>query len=245
MKKNCVYGFHAVKEAILAGKTIDKIWITKSANKQAYSDIQSLGLQFSIHIQRVPEVAIDKFCKNKNHQGILAFISLVDYQPYEEVIIQIYERGEPPMLMLLEGVTDVRNVGAIARSVECLGGHLLLLPQKNGAAINDDTAKASAGAIYHLPIARYDNLSKTISSLKEMGIFTIACTEKTNESIYSFDLSRPVCWILGDEHEGLSSKTLNNCDAAACIPMKGKISSLNVSVAAGIVLSETLRQRNT
>lgn len=245
MKKNCVYGLHAVKEAILAGKTIDKIWINKNETKNTLGDIYSLCQKFSIHIQRVPDVAIDKFCKNKNHQGILAFLSLVEYQPFEEVIMQIYERGETPMLMLLEGVTDVRNVGAIARSVECLGGHLLLLPQKNGAAINDDTAKASAGAIYHLPLARYENLTKTLSTLKEMGIFIIACTEKTTENIYSLDLSRPVCWVLGDEHEGLSSKTLSLCDATASIPMKGKISSLNVSVAAGIVLAETMRQRNS
>ncbi len=241
--KDLIYGVHAVKEAILSGKAIDKILIQKG-NSQTLLEIKELTKKFYIPIQEIPAVAIDKLCYQKNHQGVAAYLSPIEYQPIEEIVIRTFEFGEDPFLVLLDGVTDVRNLGAIARSSECMGVHALILPQTGSARINQDAMKTSAGAFHYLPVCKEDNLKKTILTLKSMGIMIIGCTEKANQSLYEINLNQPICWVLGDEGKGISSSILKLCDEKASIPMFGQIESLNVSVAAGIIFYETQKQRN-
>ncbi len=242
--KNLIYGVHAVKEAILSGKTIDKI-ILQKGNSEVYSEIKYLSRKSHIPIQEIPAVALDKLCYQRNHQGVAAYLSPIEYQPVEEIVTRTYEHGETPLLILLDGVTDVRNMGAIARSAECMGVHALILPQTGSARINQDAFKTSAGAFHYLPVCKEENLKKTILILKSMGITILACTEKTTKNIQQLDLTTPVCWVLGDEGKGISSAILKLCDDKASVPMFGQIESLNVSVATGIVLYETQRQRNS
>lgn len=241
--KDLIYGMHAVKEAILSGKTIDKIIIQKG-NTYNWVEIKKLTKSYHIPVQEVPAVALERLCRNKNHQGIVAYLSPIEYQPLEEIITRTFEKGELPFLIMLDGVTDVRNLGAIVRSAECMGAHALILPQTGSARINQDAIKTSAGAFHYLPICKEENLKKAIYSLKSMGITIIACTEKTSNSIYELDLKQPICWILGDEGKGISPNILKLCDYKVSIPMYGQISSLNVSVAAGIAFYETQKQRN-
>lgn len=240
--KDLIYGIHAVREAILAGKTIDKILVQKGS--QSLSDIKNLSKKFQITIQEIPSIALDKLCYQKNHQGVAAYLSPIEYQPIEEIITRTFEFGEVPLVVLLDGVTDVRNLGAIARSGECMGVHALILPQSGSARINQDAIKTSAGALNYLPVCKEDNLKRTILTLKSMGLSVIACTEKAQKNIYEMDLTSPLCWVLGDESKGISSSMLKLCDEKAAIPMYGQIESLNVSVAAGIVFYETQKQRN-
>jgi 23S rRNA (guanosine2251-2'-O)-methyltransferase len=241
--KDFIYGIHSVKEAILSGKTIDKILIQKGTS-QTLSEIKQLSKKYQISIQEVPLVVLEKLCYQKNHQGIAAYLSPIEYQPVEEIVTRTFEFGETPFLVLLDGVTDVRNLGAIARSAECMGVHALILPRTGSAKINQDAIKTSAGAFHYLPVCKEENLKKTILTLKAMGIQILACTEKTNKLVHQFDLSQPICFILGDEGKGISSSLLKLCDDKVSIPMFGQIESLNVSVAAGIIFYETQKQRN-
>ncbi len=242
--KDLIYGVHAVKEAILSGKTIDKIIIQKGSS-QTLTEIKEFTRKLHIPIQEVPSIAIDKLCYQKNHQGVAAYLSPIEYQSVEEIIIRAFEFGESPLLILLDGVTDVRNLGAIARSAECMGVHALILPQSGSARINQDAMKASAGAFHYLPVCKEDNLKKTILTLKSMGITIFGCTEKANKNLHEIDLTQPICWVFGDEGKGISTAILKLCDDKTAIPMYGQIQSLNVSVAAGIVLYETQKQRNS
>ncbi len=242
--KDLIYGIHSVKEAILAGKSIDKIIIQKGESK-VLLEIKQMSKNAQIPVQVVPPFALDKLCYQKNHQGIAAYLSSIEYQPTEEIVISTFEYGEAPLLIVLDGVTDVRNLGAIARSAECMGVHAMILPQTGSARINHDAIKTSAGAFHYLPVCKEENLKKTILMLKNMGVYIIACTEKASKKIYELDLTQPLCWILGDESKGISSSLLKLCDDKASIPMYGQIDSLNVSVAAGIIFYETQKQRNT
>lgn len=241
--KDLIYGVHAVKEAILSGKIIDKVVIQKGSS-QALAEVKELTKRFAIAVQEVPLAAMDRLCYKKNHQGVAAYLSPIEYQPIEEIVTRTFEFGEDPFLVLLDGVTDVRNLGAIVRSAECMGVHALILPQIGSARINQDAIKTSAGAFHYLPVCKESNLKKTLLTLKSMGIMVIGCTEKADKPIHKVNLNQPICWILGDEGKGISPAILKLCDEKASIPMFGQIESLNVSVAAGIVFYETQKQRN-
>ena len=197
-----------------------------------------------IPVQRVPEVKIRQLCKGEVvHQGIVALISPISYASLEEEIMNIQEKGEVPLLVMLDGVTDVGNFGAIARTAECMGAHALIVPSQGSAAIQGGAIKASAGALHHLPVCRMSNLVDAFLLMDAYGIQRIACTEKAEEVIFDQDLTGPTCLILGSENKGISNPLLKRADTWAKVPLYGKVDSLNVSVAAGMVLMETIRQR--
>ncbi|MEZ4777345.1 MAG: 23S rRNA (guanosine(2251)-2'-O)-methyltransferase RlmB [Bacteroidia bacterium] len=241
---NLIYGVHSIVEALDAGKPVDKIMIRQGNNHGRVGEIRNRAKELQIPIQMVPEATIERICpRDSNHQGVAAFIASVEYQPLEEIILGIQERGETPLLLMLDSVTDVRNFGAIARTAECMGFHAIVVPAQGAAAINADAVKVSAGALHHLPVSRINNLVDAVILMQAYGITTIACTEKAEASIYDMDFSAPLCIIMGAEDKGISTSLLKRVGFLAQIPMYGKVSSLNVSVAAGVIMAEARRQR--
>ena len=241
-KAEMIFGMHPVMEAIMAGREFDKILIQKNLKGNQLGELLTLTNKYSIPIQYVPPEKL-RGITGKNHQGIIAFLSSVEFASLDNVINTAYSKGESPFLLVLDRVTDVRNFGAIVRTAECAGVHAIIIPSRGGAALNADAMKTSAGALNVVPICREPNLKNTIQYLKDSGIAIVGLTEKTNESLYSGDYIGPLAFLLGSEENGISPEYLKKCDYLASIPMKGTIGSLNVSVSAAIALYEALRQR--
>ncbi len=195
-----------------------------------------------IPYQFVPPEKLNRVT-DKNHQGVIAYIAEIIYYSVEDLLTQTFEKGKVPLVLILDRITDVRNFGAVARSAECAGVDFIIIPSRGAAQINGDAIKTSAGALHRLPVCREDNLKTTIDYLKEYGLQIVACHEKTETLIYHVDLKKPTCIIMGSEEDGISNEYLKRSDVQAKIPMPGKIASLNVSVACGIVLFEAVHQR--
>ncbi len=242
MKSNLIYGIHAVMQAIEAGKTMDKIFIQNGLRGDLIFELKNLVHDRKLFINYVPKEKIDRLT-TKNHQGVAAFITDIEYDDIEVIVPQIFERGEVPLILVLDGVTDVRNFGAIARSAYCAGVHVIVIPSNGAAPINEDAIKTSAGALHHIAVSKVNNLKTTLNYLKESGIDLVACTEKTKSAIYEVNFVSPVAIIMGSEDKGISPAVLQMADFKASIPVQGSIGSLNVSVATGITLFEALRQR--
>lgn len=245
MKKNLIYGIRAIQEALEANKEIDRILLKRGTDMRIFKELKETLRQKMIPYQVVPEQKLDFICPARNHQGVIAFVSSVIYQPIEEIVQRCYEEGRDPLFVLLDGVTDVRNMGAIARSAECFGADALILPMQGSARVDADAVKTSAGALNHIPVCRSSNIFDTIFYLQNCGISVIAGTDKATVPYHGIDYDIPLCLILGSEGDGISAGILADVDFKAMIPMWGKIGSLNVSVAAGIFLSEIARQRHS
>ncbi len=239
---NFIFGIRPLLEAIDNGNIPERVLIQKGLQGENFAVLFQKIRQSKIPFQMVPVEKLNRVTR-KNHQGIIAFVSLIEYQPLHILLQSIFEKGETPLLVLLDGVTDVRNMGALVRSAECAGAHAVIIPEKGVAPINADAIKASAGALSRLPICREPYLPATISFLKECGLEVLALDEKGNKTIYQSDLNKPLAIIMGSEDQGISAAILKASDQVISIPMKGEIGSLNVSVAAGVVLFEALRQR--
>jgi 23S rRNA (guanosine2251-2'-O)-methyltransferase len=241
---NVVFGINPVLEAIASGKSIDKIFISKNIEGATYRNILHKIHQNAIPYSNVPPIKLNKLT-TKPHQGIVALLSPIPFIPLHQIIQSVYERGEIPLIILLDGVTDVGNVGAIIRTAVCVGAHALVVPTQGSASLGDATMKTSTGALAHLPICREPNLKDSIEYVHACGLQVIACHEKTEKSIYNTDFTVPTALLLGDEKDGITKQLLQLVDTEAAIPMVGPISSLNVSVAAGVILYESYRQRCT
>ena len=239
---NHIFGIHAVIEAIKAGKEIDKILIQRGLAGQLFNELRKVLQGTDIPYQMVPPEKINRISK-KNHQGVIAFLCEIEYFKVEDVLHKVFSEGKIPLVLLLDKVTDVRNFGAIARTAECSGVDMIIVPQRGSAQVNGDAIKTSAGALHRIPVCREYNLKDTINFLKESGLQIIACHEKTDKLIYDVDFKVPTAIIMGSEDTGISGEYLRLCNEAVKIPMTGKIASLNVSVATGIVLYEVIRQR--
>jgi len=241
-EKNSIFGIRAIIEAIEAGKTIDKLFIQKGLHNDLFAELWKIVRLKRINYKHVPIEKINRLTR-KNHQGVFAFISPIDLHNIEDIIPQIYEQGKTPLILILDGVTDVRNFGSIARTAECAGVDTILIPEQSAAAINADAVKTSAGALHKIPICRTWNLKMSLQFLKDSGLQLVSCTEKTTRSLYEPDFTNPTAIIMGSEEDGVSPEYLKMSDFKAKIPMSGKISSLNVSVASAIIIYEALRQR--
>lgn len=242
IKDSFIFGVHPVLEALQNGKEIDKILIQSGLRNDHLQNIIRLAKKQDIYIQYVP---IDKLNRQtrKNHQGIIAMMSLVEYQKIENILPLIYEKGETPFILVLDRITDIRNIGAIARTAECTGVQAILVPAQNSAKINAEAVKSSAGAILRVPIARSFNLKNDLVLLKESGLQLIGVSEKTETNYKANDYKLPTALIMGSEEDGVSEEYLKLCDSFAKIPMVGEIASLNVSAAAAVVLYEALNQK--
>jgi 23S rRNA (guanosine2251-2'-O)-methyltransferase len=239
---NYIFGIHAVLEAVHAGKDLDKVLIRRGAGSDLLKKLMGELSRMEIPVQQVPVEKLNRIT-GKTHQGVIAFLSEVSYLDVTTLLPSIFEKGEDPLILLLDGVSDVRNFGAIARSAECAGVHAIVIPSSGSAAINADAIKTSAGALHRIPVCRHRDLLTVLRFLQESGLRLFAATEKAADSLYATDMTGPAGIILGSEDTGISSQLLKVADSWVSIPMKGTIASLNVSVAAGVMLFEVLRQR--
>jgi len=241
-EENLIFGMRSVIEALDAGKDIEKILIQKGLSNELYNQLrQSLKGQ-TVPIQFVPPEKLKRLT-DKNHQGVIAYLTEINYYATEDLLSEVFEKGNIPLVLVLDRVTDVRNFGAIARSAECAGVDFIIIPSRGAAQINGDAVKTSAGALHRLKVCREDNLKNTLEFLKESGLQVISCHEKTDKLIYDADFTKPTAIIMGSEENGISNEYLKRSDMQVKIPMPGKIASLNVSVASGIVLFEVVKQR--
>ncbi|MDR2854474.1 MAG: 23S rRNA (guanosine(2251)-2'-O)-methyltransferase RlmB [Prevotellaceae bacterium] len=237
-----IFGTRAIIEAVKAGKNIEKILIRRDMTNSLSRELYAAVGQQSIPIQKVPAEKLDQMT-TKNHQGVVAFISPVTYQSITDIIPTLYEQGRVPFVVLLDGITDVRNFGAIARTCECAGVDAIVVGSVGNAAANADAIKTSAGALLTIPVCRELNLAKTVKFLADSGLKAVAVTEKTDCNYTQLSYTEPVALVLGAEDEGISPEVLRVCSERAAIPLFGSIQSLNVSVAAGVLMYEVIRQR--
>ncbi|WP_317127464.1 23S rRNA (guanosine(2251)-2'-O)-methyltransferase RlmB [Hymenobacter metallilatus] len=239
-----IFGLRPILEALNAGRTLDKIFLLRGTKNSMTQDITALAKAADVPVSMVPVEKLDSITR-KNHQGAVAFVSPIDYMPLDSILAGLYEEGKTPLLLVLDRVTDVRNFGSIARNAECMGVHAIVVPSRGAAQINGDALKTSAGALNLIPVCRESNLKDTLTFLRESGVQVVACTEKSDASLEAetVDLTGPLAVLMGSEEDGISPEYLRLADHKLRIPMAGQISSLNVSVASGIMLYEVLRQR--
>lgn len=239
-----VYGIHPVMEAIKSGKEIDKILIQNGISNPLISELRGLIKQHDIHFQFVPIEKLNRATRNGNHQGVMAIISPINYFSIMDIIPTTIAEGKTPFVVMLDKVTDVRNLGAIARTAECAGVDAIVIPTHGSAAINDDAIKSSSGALLRIPICKEDNLKTVINFAKQSGLQVCAATEKSSTPYTQVDFTQPTLLIMGAEGSGVSNEYIKISNVKAKLPMLGQVESLNVSVAAGIFMYEVLRQRN-
>jgi len=242
-KDEYIFGTRAVIEAINNNRNIEKILIKKGLKNELSQQLHSLIKENNIAFQYVPVEKINRITR-KNHQGVLAFISPVEYSNIEILLPGIFEKGKDPLIMVLDQITDVRNFGAIARSAECAGVDAIIIPEKGMARIGADAVKTSAGALHHIPVCKTKNLVQTIRFLIDSGIRIVAATEKAQKIYTEANLDSPLAIVMGSEDTGISETILNLANEQLKIPVLGKIESLNVSVSAALMIYEAIRQRS-
>ncbi len=237
-----IFGIRAVIEAAEAGKDIDKVLVKRELSGELFKELQEVLRRYEIPMQKVPLERIDRITR-KNHQGVIAFTSAVTYQKLDQIVPFLYEQGKNPLIIVLDGITDVRNFGAIARTCEVAGVDAIVIPARGSVSVNADAIKTSAGALHIIPVCRENSLKEAVVFLKDSGIKVVAATEKAAKNYTEADMSVPVAILMGSEDEGVSPEILRICDELVKVPQFGSIQSLNVSVAAGVMIYEVIRQR--
>lgn len=241
--RQIIYGTRAVIEAMRAGNAIEKIMVEDGKRNELIAEMIREAKNLEIPYQFIPPQAFKRYTRQVNHQGVLAFVSPIQFVDVFDVVQEVIERGETPFVLILDKITDTRNFGAIIRTAECNGVHAVVIPSRGSAPITEDAVKTSAGALFSVPLCRSHNLKETLEEFKNYGMQIAACTEKGALPLDKADLIGPLAVIMGNEGEGISLEYLKRSDLKIAIPMYGKIESLNVSVATGIVLYEINRQR--
>ncbi len=237
-----IYGMHPVMEAIKSNKDIDKIFIQSDLRGPHITELRKLIKQSGISSQNLPLGRLNHMYK-KNHQGVVAFLSPIEYQPYQAVIQQVFESGKDPLVLILDRVSDVGNFGAICRTVECMGVDVVIIPVKGSAPLNSEAIKRSSGALLTINLCKEKDLAAVCEDLKGSGLRIIGCTEKAEDSVFEMDYTGPTAIVMGSEEDGINSTIMKQLDGSVRIPLQGDIASLNVSVAAGIILAQALKQR--
>ncbi|MBQ2394275.1 MAG: 23S rRNA (guanosine(2251)-2'-O)-methyltransferase RlmB [Alistipes sp.] len=239
--ENIVFGIRPVVEAIESHKQIEKLYIKRGAEGQLMNELKDLCMRHHLRWQEVPVEKLNRLTRG-NHQGVVAQMAAIDYVTVEDILERVPE-DETPLIVVFDGVTDIRNFGGIARSAECAGAHGLITPLKNSAPVNADAIKTSAGALNVIPVARVGSIRNTLKSLQMEGFQIVAATEKSRKLLYDADFRKPTAIVMGAEDVGISKEVLKLCDEQLAIPLIGHIESLNVSAAAAIMLFEVVRQR--
>ena len=240
--KNYVYGIRAVIEAIDSGKDIDKVMIRRDLTGDQIRELMAKIKEYDIPMQKVPQDKLNRITM-KNHQGAIALLSPVKYQRLEHLVPLFYEEGRNPLVLILDGITDTRNFGAIGRSADCAGVDAIVIPERNSVSVTPDALKTSAGGLFYVPVCREKSIVEAVRYLRDNGYRIVAATEKGAEDYTKADYTVPVAIVMGNEETGISDEVLRMSDDLAAIPMRGNIGSLNVSVAAGVMLYEAVRQR--
>lgn len=236
-----IFGVRAVIEAVRAGRELNKILIQKGINKELFLELKEALKGESHHLQFVPAEKLNAITEN-NHQGVIAYVSPIKYYKAEELVEELIEAEKKPFILALDRITDVRNFGAIARTAECEGVDAIIIPSKGSVTVTPDAIKTSAGALNRVKVCKTDNLKDTLFYIQQCGVRLVACTEKSSVPLYETNLRGAVAVIMGSEKDGVTQDLINLADISCRIPMRGEIASLNVSVAAGMVLYEKLRQ---
>lgn len=242
-KSDIIYGIRTVIEALKSGQHLERVFIQKSLKGDLYKELMLELHNSTTPLSKVPSERINKFTK-KNHQGVVALVSPIQYHTLEHLIPQLFEEGKNPLILLLDEITDVRNFGAIARTSECMGVDGIVIPIRGGAQVNEDAVKTSAGAFNYLPVCRENNLLDAVNFLKDSGFSVVACSEKAEQNLSSIDFASPTAIVMGSEEHGVSTQIMERVGASAKVDMAGEIASLNVSVATGMILYEVQRQRS-
>lgn len=243
MSDSKIFGLHAVKEALETQQDIDKLFIQKAISSAGIKEIEHAVKTANIQISYVPLEKLNKLSKNGNHQGVIASCSPIPILDIENLVENAFKSTPTPIFILLDQISDVRNLGAIIRTAEAIGAQGIILPKQGTASINEQTVKTSTGAIFNIPICKVDHLKDALFFLKSYDVKSIAATEKTDQLVYDIDLNFPLALIMGSEGKGVTSGILKMVDYKAKLPMLGSTSSLNVSVACGAILYEIVRQR--
>lgn len=240
-KNNLIFGIHPLIEALEAGREIDKILLKRGLRSSEVSHIMDVAKERTIPVQIVPEERLTRLTR-KQHQGVIAFISEIEYTQLDQLIPMLYEEGRSPFVVLLDGLTDVRNFGAIARTAECAGVDAIIIPERGSVSVTADAVKTSAGALHRIPVCRVSSIQAAVTLLQENGIQIVAASEKAVDIYTESELSLPLGLVLGAEDHGVSQDVLCRADKIVRIPQVGAIGSLNVSVAGGILIYEVVRQ---
>lgn len=241
-KLKMIYGIRPVIEALRSGKQLEKLFVQKGLKGTLVDELRSMLKEFHVEMQYVPGEKLNRLTL-KNHQGVVAYLSNITYQKIEDIIPLLYENGKVPFVLILDRITDVRNFGAIARTAECVGVNAIIIPSKGAAMINADAIKTSAGALNHIPVVRSNNLKDIMKFLSESGVKLVAATEKASMLYTNPDYKVPIGIVMGSEEDGISQAILKRSDYLVKLPMHGNTGSLNVSVAAGVLMYEVLNQR--
>lgn len=242
-KTDYIFGLRAIIEAIDAGRNIDKVLLRKDlAGGELSRELLGKIKEYGIVTQRVPVEKLNRITM-KNHQGAIALLSPVAYSRLENIVPLLYEEGRTPLLLLLDGITDTRNFGAIGRTADCSGVDAIVIPEKNSASVTPDAVKTSAGGLFYVPVCREKDMVSAVKFLKDNGYLVVGASEKGAINYTEADFKVPVAIVMGSEDRGISNEVLRLCDTLVSIPMLGNIESLNVSVAAGVMLYEAVRQR--
>lgn len=241
-EEQMIYGLRPVLEAVDAGKELDRVFIGRGAKGELMTELKNKLHERQIPWTEVPVEKLNRFTR-KNHQEVVCFISAISYFSLSQVVPSLFEQGVTPLILILDRITDVRNFGAIARTAECAGVHAIVIPSKGAAQVSADAIRTSAGALNRIPVCRENNLKSVVTYLQESGYKVVAATEKGKEYHFQSDFSGPLAIVMGSEEDGVSPELIRSCDHLLRIPMIGAISSLNVSVACGIMLYEAIRQR--
>jgi len=242
--KNLIVGRKPICDALEEGISIEKIFIQKGIQKEFLDELLPLASKQGVPTQLVPKAKLMRLT-GANHQGVIALNAVIEYQPFEEIVSRKFDRGENPLIMMLDGITDVRNFGAIARSAEVLGVDVIIIPQKGSAIIDENSNKAAAGALSKIPISRVKSLNMTAKYLQSSGVRLVTAILGAKNDINSVDMNEPICVIIGSEDKGVHPSLISISDLEVSIPQIGKTDSLNASVAAGIILYEIQRQRGS
>jgi 23S rRNA (guanosine2251-2'-O)-methyltransferase len=242
LSENHIEGRNAVLEAFRSGKTIDKLYVLDGCQDGPVKSITREARKHDTIINYVTKDRLDQLSETGRHQGVIAVSAAYAYAGVEDIFKKAEEKGEPPFIILLDGIEDPHNLGAIIRTANQVGAHGVIIPKRRAVGLTATVARASAGALNYTPVAKVTNLSNTIKELKERGLW-FACADMEGTVMYNLDMTGPIGLVIGSEGEGVSPLVKKNCDMIASIPMKGDIDSLNASVAAGVLSYEILRQR--
>jgi len=241
-KSSLISGRDAVREAIKSGKQLDRIYLQNNAQGKWAEEIKRLALEHSVPINKVPAEKFNGF-NISNHEGVVAQIAKIQYHELQDIISFVVEKGEPPLFLILDGITDIRNIGGIARTAYCCGVHAIIIPEKGIGALNEDAILTSAGALEKIPVCRINSLMKAVDELHLNGIKVFASEMTAQKNLFDCDFKEPCAIVMGNEEKGIYPALIKVCDEKLKIPMVGDFESLNVSVATGIILYEAMKQR--
>lgn len=243
MTDSIIYGRNAVLEAIKAGREIEKLYLSRAPHSGSLIQIAGLAKKKRILIQETDKAKLDALCEKGNHQGVVAMCAASQYAEVADILKRAEEKGEAPFILICESIQDPHNLGAILRSAEAVGIHGVIVSRHHAVGLTEAVAKTAAGALEYMPVAKVASVAKLIDELKQQGIWT-ACADMDGQSVYQTDLKGPLALVIGGEHEGITRLVKERCDFVVSLPMKGQVTSLNASVAAGVLLFEALRQRS-